>query len=123
MASRLSIEERVQIILLHAKFENAEEVRRQWKNHFTTQPPNRETIYNLVKKFNDTGSVHDQQRSGRPITATNEEALLDVALKVPRPRQPQQEGGPVNWACQRAVISVLWKSSTYTAIAHSSLLT
>ena len=65
----------MQIILLHENFENAEEVRRQWENHFTTQPPNRETIYSLVKKFKETGSIHDQQRSGRPITVTNEEAL------------------------------------------------
>ena len=35
MASRLSIEERIQIVFLFSKFENFQEVRRHWKNHFT----------------------------------------------------------------------------------------
>ena len=59
MASRPSIEEKIQIVFLFAKFENFQEVRKQLKNHFTTPPPHETTILSLVDKFKEIGSVHD----------------------------------------------------------------
>lgn len=78
MNSRLSIEEKVKIIKLHAKFENCEEVRRQWKKCFSSEPPKAETISRLVKKFEETGSVHDRDRSGRPLSIVTEETVETV---------------------------------------------
>ena len=50
---------------LFANFENFLELRRQRKNHFTTQPLHKKTIRNLVDKFKETGSIHDRERSVR----------------------------------------------------------
>ena len=63
---RRSVEEKIQIVLLNAKYGSFIDVRRQWKNHFATKPPCDETISNVVRKFKETGSVHDLERSGRP---------------------------------------------------------
>ena len=35
--------------------------------------PSRQAIYQLAKKFQETGSVEDAPRSGRPVTASTEE--------------------------------------------------
>ena len=78
MTSHLTTEERVKIILLHAKFENFEEVRYQWKNHFPSQPPSPNTIRSLVKKFEETRSVHDRDRSGRSCSVVTEDAVKKV---------------------------------------------
>lgn len=82
MTSKLSIEERIQIVLLHAKFENFQEVRRQWKNHFTTPPPQVKTIQKLVTKFKETGSVHDRERSGRARSVVTKQLIKDVREKL-----------------------------------------
>lgn len=65
MASPYSTEERIRLVKLYAKFENFREVRRQWKKYFPTQAPHATTIERLVKKFDETGSVHDREKSGQ----------------------------------------------------------
>lgn len=82
MALRLSLNEKIHIVLQHAKFENAQEVIRQWTNHFTTQPPHERTIRNLVAKFKETGSVHERERSGRSRSAVTEDAVEKVREKL-----------------------------------------
>jgi transposase len=42
-------------------------------------PPSRQAIYNLNKRFEQTGSVADFPRSGTPKAATTEENLNIVA--------------------------------------------
>jgi transposase len=78
MSSRLSLEERVQVVLLYAKFESFVEVQRKWRNHFDTEPPSKPTILSLVEKFKETGSVHDRHRSGRPRSAVTKESIENV---------------------------------------------
>ncbi len=48
------MEERVGMVRLYCKFENAAE--KQWRHHFDTDPPVRETILATYQKFLDTGS-------------------------------------------------------------------
>ena len=43
-------------------------------------PTTHDTIEKFVKKFKETGSVEDKQRSGRPRTSTDEETSTN-ALK------------------------------------------
>ena len=43
-------------------------------------PISKSTVSRTITRFNDTGSVKDRPRSGRPSTATNEEKSLDVLL-------------------------------------------
>jgi hypothetical protein len=73
-----SIEERIKIIQLHAEFKNCEEVRRQWKFFFPSQQPTAKSIRSLVKKFEETGSVHDRDRSGRPHSVVTEKTVETV---------------------------------------------
>lgn len=78
MCSILSLEEKIQIVLLYGKFENFHEIIRQWKNQFTTRPPHEQTIRNVVNKFKETGSVHDRERSGRPHSVVTPEVVPRV---------------------------------------------
>lgn len=78
MNSPLSIKERVKIIQLHAEFKNFEEVRRQWKNYFPSQPPSANSMRDLVNKFEETGSVHDRERSGRPRSVVTQDTVKNV---------------------------------------------
>lgn len=78
MGTRRPLQERIQIVLLMAKFENAMEVMRCWRDFFQTEPPARQTITSIYQKFKDTGSIADEQRSGRPRTATSKENLATV---------------------------------------------
>ena len=84
MSGRLSIEERIKIVELHNKFRSFIMVQREWKNHFTTNPPCNQTIARTVQKFEETGSVHDRKRSARSRTANTEENLEKVteSLKI-----------------------------------------
>lgn len=56
------------------------------KNHFNATfraggaPISKSTVERTVRRFEDTGSVKDRPRSGRPRTAGNEESSLDVLL-------------------------------------------
>ena len=43
MATRRSLEEVSQIVLLRGKFENFSEIKRQWKHKFTSEGPSVET--------------------------------------------------------------------------------
>ena len=82
MANRLSPQEKIHAVLQYAKFENFHEVVRQWKNQFTTQPPHERTIRILVKKFKETGSIHDRERTGRLRTVVTEETVEEVRKKL-----------------------------------------
>ena len=78
MSLWLSIEEKIQIVLLYAKYENIQEVKRRLKNHFAPAAPVDETIRNTVNKFKETGNVHDQERSGLPRSVVTEEANQNI---------------------------------------------
>ena len=82
MQSRLILQEKVQSVLLYTKYQSFIEVRRLWKNFFTTKSPTNRTICNLVNKFVETGGVHDRQRSGRPSSAVTEQAIQNVTQSL-----------------------------------------
>ena len=75
MSTRRSLEEKIQIIILYSKFENYGEVQRQWKNYFNSEPPAKSTIRDLFDRFQQTGSVADLPRSGRPSTSSTPDRL------------------------------------------------
>jgi hypothetical protein len=93
MSSRFSIQERIEIVLLYAKFDNFEEVRRQWKKHFTSEAPNVRAISSLVTKFRETGSVHDRDRPGRSRSVLSAETVEMVhELLINEPNTPVKAG-------------------------------
>ena len=78
MNSRLLTKEKSDAVLLYAKFENAAEVRRQWKSNHTSQSSTNATILSLYNKFKETGSVHDLEWSGPPPSVLTEEKAEEV---------------------------------------------
>ena len=82
MAGHRPTEERIQMVLLYAKYANYEHVRREWRNYFPSQPPTIETLRNTYQRFIQTGSVQDLPKSGRPRSVTATDTLQDVAAAV-----------------------------------------
>lgn len=79
MAGNLTDKQRKWILRQYWKTENSERVREQWVKTFATPPPTRLTVYRLRDKFEQTGSIHNAPRSGRPITVTTRENEFKVA--------------------------------------------
>jgi hypothetical protein len=78
-----SLETRIQIVLLMAKFESPIMVIRELQRREATDIPNRHSITAIYEKFLETGSVQDKIRTGRPSTITEEkiqevEEILEV---------------------------------------------
>jgi hypothetical protein len=61
-----NIDESVQIICWHSKFESIKLVQREYQRHFGKPAPNRLKIGRLIQRFKDTGSVTYRKGSGRP---------------------------------------------------------
>ena len=78
MPRKLTLEERKFILKRYWKTENAQDVIRDWNHYFNTDPPTRLAIYKLRDKFDDTGSVADAPRSGRPSVCTEQNLTTDA---------------------------------------------
>ncbi|CAF1447532.1 unnamed protein product [Adineta ricciae] len=65
--------ERIEIVKRYAIHQNAAEVARQFQDRYDRAPPARNNILNLVRKFDETGSVEDEPRSGRPRSVSTDE--------------------------------------------------
>jgi len=68
----LSSSERIEIVKWYAIHQNAGEVARQFQHRYDRVPPSRKLILNLVRKFDETGSVQDAARSGRPRSVSTD---------------------------------------------------
>ena len=87
---RLSLCEKTEIVKWYAIYQNAAEVARQFHSCFDRTPPATKTILNLVKKFDETGSLEDKPRSGRPrsiSTDENKERVLEAFEENPTTTQ------------------------------------
>ena len=71
MATRRILEEKVGIIFMYGKYQNINEVIRQWPNNYSSETPSKNKISNLVPLFRETGTEEDLPRTGRPLTATS----------------------------------------------------
>lgn len=63
--ARLSIEERIAIVLLFAKHESPTAVQVLFTARFNKPAPSRENILRLYRKFEQTGNVDDIKRAGK----------------------------------------------------------
>ena len=73
-----TIQERVRIVILMAKYESVTAVKRQLTKEEFQHKPTDQTIRLLYKKFLKTGSVEDKVRSGRPNSSVNPENAQKV---------------------------------------------
>ena len=96
----LSTEDRINIVLLIAKYDSVTTARREWQRRFASKPPCESTFRLVFRKFTETGSVHDAERSGRPslpegdVVRVQEEfednprsSVRDAANKLDIPRE------------------------------------
>jgi hypothetical protein len=110
MAGGRSLQEKIHVVLAYAKFDNFEEVHRQWKNHFSTHAPHRETMAAIVAKFRETGSVEDKPRTGRPATATSSGMLQEIQEFVEKdPQISTREGSSSLGMSQTSYVRALKK--------------
>ena len=58
-----SIEEKVNCVLWLAELKSTVAVQRKFRIEYNKEPPHRNTIAKWMKKFKETGSVHDKPRS------------------------------------------------------------
>ncbi|CAF4364006.1 unnamed protein product, partial [Rotaria sordida] len=72
-SSHLSTSERIEIVKWYAMYQNAGEVARQFQQCYDRTLPTRKNILNHVRKFDETGSVEDEPRSGRPRSVSTDE--------------------------------------------------
>ena len=71
MAKRiLDLNERIWVLKQYYILDNVCAVQRAWKRNFDSKAPSHTTIQRLILKFEKTGTVFDNVRSGRPISAT-----------------------------------------------------
>ncbi|CAF2853333.1 unnamed protein product [Rotaria sp. Silwood2] len=70
---RLSTSERIEIVKWYAMYQNAGEVAHQFQQCYDRTPPTRKNILNLIQKFEETESVEDKPRSGRPRSVSTDE--------------------------------------------------
>ena len=86
MSEKLTTDERVEIILLCGQVGSSNRsVALQFNNlHPERTPIDQSTVGRLLKRFKETGSVHDRERSGRPRTATGEETATTVLTYIQR---------------------------------------
>ena len=73
-----TIQERVTIVILTAKYESVTAVKRQLTKEGFQHKPTDQTIRLLYKKLLETGSVEDKVRSGRPNSSVNPENAQKV---------------------------------------------
>ena len=96
----LSTEERINVVLFMAKYGSVTTARRQWQKELRTTPPSESTFRLVFKKFTETGSVQDAERSGRPSLAEGDvlrikeefednprSSVRDAANKLDIPRE------------------------------------
>lgn len=92
------MEERVGMVRLYCKFENAAEVQRQWRHHFDTDPPVRETILATYQKFLDTRVYSAKYRTIDELKVRIREACATVT-----PEMCQRVCDSVSQRCQACI--------------------
>lgn len=73
----LTVEDRIQVVLLMAKFESTTLVERHMKNEGVSNIPTHKTMRAIFSKFRETGSVLDAPRSGRP--RRSDEKIMEIS--------------------------------------------
>jgi hypothetical protein len=80
------------VIKQYWKTKNAEKVRQKWAEESDTPPPTRLTIYRLHNKFDQTGSICNAPKNGRPISVTTHENEVGFSGTYLKPKKIKKEG-------------------------------
>jgi inhibitor of nuclear factor kappa-B kinase subunit alpha len=71
--ARLTLAQRIFIVKIFYDTKSATDVQRKFKYSFNGNTVSRLNIYKTIRKFEETGSVKDAQKSGRPKTSRSDE--------------------------------------------------
>lgn len=83
--AHLSAKQRIEILMMYGygdRRRTQREVCDLFNQLYPDTPISQSGISNLIKKFRETGSISNMQRTGRPKSATNEDKVLNVMLSV-----------------------------------------
>jgi len=84
MPSRLTLQERIELVLIYGEYRNENDSGRKAANHFNEAHPNRvvkvahTTVLSLIQRFKQTGHVDELKGRGPKRTATDEANETDV---------------------------------------------
>ena len=90
MATSFSTDQRISIVKLYYKLENAKEVRRRWLQDSAAPAPTSQAILDLVQKFEQTGSVLDIKRTGPAKSVQTAKLMGDIAASLDRSPRSRQ---------------------------------
>ena len=83
--AHLSEKQRIEILMIYGygdRRRTQREVCNVFNEVYPDTPVSQAAVCQLVRKFQETGSVKDVKRTGRPKSATNVEKALDVLLAI-----------------------------------------
>lgn len=111
MAFRLTKDQRVAAVKHYYKCnDNAAAAARKLSEDFNINVVQGRNIINLVQKFEDTGSVNDAPRSGRPLTATTNEKGDELIQALQRsPQKSSRRLSAEIGISQKSVLRLLHK--------------
>ena len=88
VSSRFPLEQRIAVVrIFYSCGCNAAETSRILSKKFGCSLVHGNNIKAIIDKFNETGSVKDAERSGRPVTATTDakaDELFDSLIRSPQ---------------------------------------
>ena len=87
MLAQYTTEQRVNIVKSYYRTNSVTSTARKFATENECAKPSRNTIHRLINKFEATGSVLDESRSGRPSTATTEQNLERIHQSLARSPQ------------------------------------
>jgi hypothetical protein len=91
MADNLTNNQRKWIFKQCWKTENAQTVRQKWAKEFVTPAPSRQIIYRIRDKFDETGSICNAPKSGRPVIVTTQENEMLVSQTFTKSPQKSKQ--------------------------------
>lgn len=83
MAPKLTVEMRTEIFMLHTT-NSVQKTAEIFNGRYPERaaPLSASTVSKIWNKFQQTGSVHDRKKSGRPATSVSEDNSIDIMAQV-----------------------------------------
>jgi hypothetical protein len=113
MSRQFNIADRVAIIRSYYELKNAEEVRRRWSASGMSPAPAATTVRDLVKKFEQTGSVLDVKHTGRPQSVRTDELRGNIAASLERSPQKSTRRLSAELGCSHVTVYRALKDMNY----------
>jgi transposase len=110
MADNLTNDQRKWILKKqYWKTENAEKVRQKWAEESDTPPTSRQTIYRIRDKFDETRSICNAPKSGRPVIVNTQENEVLVSQTFTKSPQKTKQRVSIELGISRRSLSRLMK--------------